>query len=64
MLTVQTSMGFLLTLITIHLVPVVVDAVGWEFAFLILMPGPVVGIWAMWALRRSPDAARLAGGRG
>ena len=64
MLTVQTSMGFLLTLITIHLVPVVVDAVGWQFAFLILVPGPVVGIWAMWALRRSPDAARLAGGRG
>ena len=64
MLTVQTSMGFLLTLITIHLVPVVVDAVGWQFAFLILVPGPVVGIWAMWVLRRSPDAARLAGGRG
>ncbi|MBO6783422.1 MAG: MFS transporter [Alphaproteobacteria bacterium] len=64
MLTVQTSMGFLLTLVTIHLVPEVVEAVGWQFAFLILVPGPVVGIWAMWRLRRAPEAARLAGGRG
>jgi len=64
MLTVQTSMGFLLTLVTIHLIPVVVDLVGWKFAFVILVPGPVIGIVAMWRLRNSPDAARLAGGRG
>jgi len=64
MLTVQTSMGFLLTLITIHLVPIIVDVIGWQFAFIILVPGPIVGIIAMWRLRKSPDAARLAGGRG
>jgi MFS family permease len=64
MLTVQTSAGFLLTLITIHMVPLVVDLVGWQFAFAILAPGPLVGIVAMWRLRHSPDAARLAGGKG
>ena len=64
MLTVQTSMGFLLTLITIHLIPAMVDLVGWRFAFVILAPGPFIGIIAMWRLRRSPDAARMAGGRG
>ncbi len=64
MLTVQTSMGFLLTLVTIHLIPVVVDLIGWRFAFAILVPGLVIGILAMWRLRQSPDAARLAGGRG
>ena len=64
MLTVQTSAGFLLTLITIHLVPMMVDLVGWRFAFMILAPGPFIGIIAMWRLRRSPDAARMAGGRG
>ncbi len=64
MLTVQTSMGFLLTLVTIHLVPVVVDLIGWRFAFAILAPGPVLGCIAMWRLRRSPYAANLAGGRG
>jgi len=57
-------MGFLLTLITIHLVPIIVDVIGWQFAFIILVPGPIVGIIAMWRLRKSPDAARLAGGRG
>ena len=54
-------MGFLLTLVTIHLIPVVVDLIGWRFAFSILVPGPVIGILAMWRLRQSPDAARLAG---
>jgi len=34
----------------------------WAFAFLAI--GPVVGIWAMLALRRSPAARRLAGGKG
>ena len=64
MLTVQTSAGFLLTLVTIHLVPMMADLVGWRFAFVILAPGPFIGIVAMWRLRQSPDAARLAGGRG
>ena len=63
MLTVQTSMGFLLTLATIHLVPVLVDAVGWRYAFAFLAPGPALGIWAMMTLRRHPDSVRLAGGK-
>jgi len=63
MLTVQTSMGFLLTLFTIHLVPPLVAAVGWSHAFAVLAVGPYVGVYAMWRLRRHPDAVRLAGGR-
>ncbi len=63
MLTVQTSMGFLLTLFTIHLVPKLVDAFGWPHAFAFLAIGPYVGVLAMWRLRRHPDAAKLAGGR-
>ncbi len=62
MLTVQTSMGFLLTLLTIHLVPPLVEAVGWENAFAFLAIGPAVGIVAMWRLRTDPDAVRLAEG--
>jgi len=64
MLTVQTSAGFLLTLATIHLVPVFVDMVGWRFAFVFLAAGPAIGVLAMWRLRVSPAAGRLAGGRG
>ncbi len=63
MLTIQTSMGFLLTLLTIHLIPPIVESVGWTYAFAFLAPGPVVGVIAMWRLRRHPDAAKLAGGR-
>ncbi len=63
-LTVQTSLGFLLTLVTIWSLPVVVGWVGWQWAFAFLALGPAVGIWAMSSLRRLPAAAQLAGGRG
>jgi len=63
MLTVQTSAGFLLTLVTIHLMPLFVDYAGWHFAFVPLAIGPFFGVWAMAKLRRHPDAVRLAGGR-
>ena len=63
MLTVQTSMGFLLTLLTIHLVPPLVEAIGWESAFAFLAIGPAVGIVAMWRLRGDPDAVKLAAGQ-
>lgn len=63
MLTVQTSLGFLLTLASIHLLPYVVALTGWRYAFASLAVGPVLGIVAMLALRRDPQARRLAGGR-
>ncbi|MEQ8966803.1 MAG: MFS transporter [Azospirillaceae bacterium] len=63
MLTLQTAMGFTLTLVTIHLVPVWVEAVGWTYALAPLAAGPLVGVWAMARLRARPEAARLAGGR-
>ena len=59
----QTSFGFTLTLVTIWLVPIFVGWVGWEWAFAFLALGPVIGVWAMMTLRRSPAALRLAGGR-
>jgi MFS family permease len=63
-LTLQTSMGFLLTLITVRLVPTLVDNFGWQWSFAILALGPLFGIWAMHRLKLSPDAQKLAGGRG
>ena len=63
MLTVQTCADFLLTLITIHKVPPLVDAVGWRYAFAALAVGPFLGVWAMKRLRAHPDSAILAGGR-
>jgi MFS family permease len=63
MLTFQTAMGFTLTLVTIHLMPHWVEALGWRFAFAPLAIGPAIGVWAMARLRRHPRAAALAGGR-
>ncbi len=61
-LTIQTSLGFLLTLFTIRLIPPLVDRVGWDYAFLVLALGPVFGIWSMLRLRRLPEAMRMASG--
>jgi len=63
-LTTQTSAGFLLTLASMQLVPAIQEAAGWGWAFAALAPGPAVGTLAMWRLLRSPEAAKLAGGRG
>ncbi len=62
-LTIQTSLGFLLTLVTIGLLPTMLDLAGWRYAFLILVPGPVFGIVSMMKLRRDPEAEKMAGGR-
>ena len=63
-LTLQTAVGFLLTLVTIRGVPVLADWWGWRWAFPWLAVGPALGIWAMVRLRRSPEAKMLAGGAG
>lgn len=43
-LTLQTSLGFLLTLATIQLVPVLAQDWGWSRAFPVLALGPIAGI--------------------
>jgi MFS family permease len=50
-LTLQTSIGFLLTSITVQLVPVVAGQFGWRYAFPILALGPAIGIAAIRRLR-------------
>jgi MFS family permease len=62
-LTLQLALGFALTTVSIRLVPVAVDAVGWRFALLPLAVGPLAGTVAMLRLRALPEARRLAGGR-
>lgn len=63
LLTAQTCAGFLLTLVSIHLVPDVVAVLGWRGGFGMLAIGPALGCVAMWRLRRHPEAVKLAGGR-
>jgi MFS family permease len=63
-LTLQTCIGFLITTLTIRGLPLLVDAVGWRYAFIALAPGPILGILAMLRLGSLPEAKLLAGGRG
>jgi MFS family permease len=62
-LTVQTCLGFLLTTVSIQLIPPLVASVGWRYAFAALAPGPALGTLAMLRLRRLPEASKIAQGR-
>lgn len=61
-LTLQTSLGFLLTMVTIRLVPTLEEMLGWSWTFAALAIGPAGGVWAMHRLRRLPEAVKMAGG--
>jgi len=50
-LTIQTCLGFLLTIVTIEALPRVAELAGWQWASLLLVPGPLLGAWAMHRLR-------------
>jgi MFS family permease len=63
MLTVQTCVGFSLTLLTIHALPVFADHLGWQWAMAPLAVGPALGVVAMAMLRADPQSVKLAGGR-
>ena len=55
-ITLQTCLGFLLTILTIRAVPVWADRWGWERAYMPLAIGPALGIVAMWILWRAERA--------
>ncbi|WP_366923064.1 MFS transporter [Metallumcola ferriviriculae] len=46
-LTFQMSIGFLITVFSINLVPVIQAQIGWEWVFAILSIGPILGIISM-----------------
>jgi MFS family permease len=52
-LTLQTSAGFLLTMISIQLVPPLVRSTSWQWAFPVLALGPAAGVASVRALVRS-----------
>ncbi len=60
-LTLQTCVGFLLTMGSIRLLPECVEVVGWEWAFVVLAIGPAFGAWSMYRLRQLPEAAKIGG---
>lgn len=63
-LTVQMGIGFLITMVSIQILPLFADWLGsWQWSFLALAPGPLIGAAAVLRLRRLPEARRLALGK-
>lgn len=62
-LTLQTSIGFLLTTVSVRLLPALRHAVGWRYAYLAIAPGPALGALSMIRLRSLPESARIALGK-
>jgi len=62
-LTMQTCIGFLITTVSIRMMPSLVERVGWQYAFAALAIGPLLGIVAMMRLRAAPESVRIAQGR-
>ena len=62
-LTLQTCLGFLLTTVSIELIPILARWVGWRYAFMALSIGPLFGIIAMLRLRSLAESRKIAMGR-
>jgi MFS family permease len=56
-LTVQTSLGFLLTMLPMQIVPLIAQRVGWRWGFTVLALGPIAGIAAIRRLATIRQAA-------
>ena len=51
-LTAQTAIGFLLTIVSIHAIPLIAAAAGWRCALLALAAGPLAALPALTRLNR------------
>lgn len=62
-LTLQLGLGFMLTVVTIWILPLAATSWNsWQWVFLILLPGPAIGVMAMLYLRQLPEAKSIANG--
>lgn len=50
-LSAKMAIGFALTVVSIQLTAVVADLVSWQYAFLVVVPGPIIGALAMFQFR-------------
>ncbi|MFK7853182.1 MAG: MFS transporter [Granulosicoccus sp.] len=58
LMSLQTALGFALTILTVQLTPIVVDRFGWPLLFCVLALGPIIGIVSMTGLtRRNQNAS-------
>ncbi|MEM7240022.1 MAG: MFS transporter [Pseudomonadota bacterium] len=53
LLTLQNAFGFLLTAVTVQAMPALAEGIGWPLVLAIMALGPVAGVFAMIAYRRT-----------
>jgi adenylate kinase family enzyme/MFS family permease len=49
-LTIQNGIGFAVTVVSIQFTASAVPLLGWRWAFVLLLPGPLLGAWAAWRI--------------
>jgi MFS family permease len=49
-LTIQNGIGFTITLFSIQLLPILASEIGWQWVFVVLAIGPILGSYFMWKL--------------
>jgi MFS family permease len=57
-LTIVTSIGFFITILSIQITNFLINFLGPEYIFLILVPGPIFGLISLWPLYRKPNGPR------
>ncbi len=62
-LAIQTAIGFAISNVSIWLLPVIVELIGWTFGFAFLVFGPIFGIISLIKLRKEPDSGKIALGK-
>ena len=55
-LTIQNGIGFAITLVSIQITPVIADQVGWQWAFMFLAMGPIIGAYFMRQVAHRPPS--------
>ena len=53
LLTLQTALGFALTIVTVQLAPIIAEQAGWPVMMALLALGPAFGILSMWGLKNT-----------
>lgn len=63
-LALQMGIGFLISIVSIQVLPLFAEAIGgWRWAFVMLIPGPLIGAGAVLRLRHLPESLKIAQGR-
>ena len=52
------AFSWLLTMVSMRLVPPITEVAGWQWAFVFLVPGPLLGAFAMWKLATANSELR------